>query len=96
MAQICKTKSEKKKKQNLEYYCLLRIAQPACALKQMKKGSHKREATWKVSQKEVQTFRHVSSYFMEVQFVIMIMEIKKKKSHAASLIFWLAIEYCGS
>lgn len=44
----------------------------------MKKGSHKREATWKVSQKEVHTFRHVSSYFMEVQFVIMIMGIKKK------------------
>lgn len=42
----------------------------------MKKGSHKREATCKVSQKEVQTFR-VSSYFMEVQFVIMIMGIKK-------------------
>jgi len=43
----------------------------------MKKGSLKREATCKVSQKEVQTFRNVSSYFMEVQFVIMIMGIKK-------------------
>ena len=46
----------------------------------MKKGSHKREATCKVSQKEVQTFRNVSSYFMEVQFVIMIMGIKKISS----------------
>lgn len=73
MAQSYKGKTKK----NLEYYCLLRIA--ACALRQMKKGSHKREATCKVSQKEVQTFR-VSSYFMEVQFVIMIMGIKKKIS----------------